>query len=199
MFNINLNWLKIIKENLPFFLKTTRRIDWILALISPINKIYQEFLVMYQVYVYKIRFNGQVQYLQKILNDKFDPVSSGIYITDGLSFSPFYIYRKSESKPPVYLHRKWKQSINYTTGQIVFYENKIYKALSNNVHMNPALNPLVWQLVREVKYLRKRGEFYLQYNFIVNVPSSLTYDLNSMKAILDFYRLAGCKYLIKTV
>ncbi len=198
MFNLNINWLKIIKEQLPFFLQTTRRIDWILALISPINKIYQEFLVQHQVYIYKIGFNGEVMYLETILNDKFDPINRTIYITDGLPFSPVYLYKKSEAKPPKYLHRRWKQTINYTIGQIVIHENKIYKALSNNIHNQPASNPLVWQYLRDIEYWRTRSEYLIQFNFIVNVPTSLVYDLNAMKALLDFYRLAGCRYKIVT-
>lgn len=198
MFNLNLNWLKIIKENLPFFLQTTRRIDWIKALISPFNQIYQEFLIQYQVYSYKIRFNGQVMYLEKILNDKFSPTYGGIYIADGITLYPTYLYRKIEIQPPLYLHRKWKQSISYVVGNFVVHQNKIYKCLVNNIHVQPSLNPIQWQYKRDITFIRRRIEFNIQYDFIVRIPASLTYNVVSLRAIVDFYRLAGKRYKIET-
>jgi hypothetical protein len=197
MFNININWLKIIKENLPFDSQNSYTIDLIKMLISPFNKIYQEFLVQYQVYVYKIRFNGQVQYLQRILNDKFDPVNGDIYIMNGAIGTPKYLYRNSESKPPFYLYKKWKVGATYYTGNFALDENKAYKALSNNVGIKPSLNPSDWQFVRDVTYLRRKTEFYISFDFIVMVPSTLTFNLVAMKAIIDYYRLAGKRYKIQ--
>lgn len=199
MFNLNINWLKIIKENIPFDLQNLWIIDFIQILISPFKKIHQEFLMMYQVYVYKIRFNGQVQYLEKILNDKFDPVSAGIYIIDGNPAIPNYIYIQSESNPPIYLYRKWNSAVNYTTGQFSIEGNKVYKSLSSNTNKLPSTNPTDWDYEKEVTFIRRTSEFYIQFDFIVKVPSSLVFNLVSMKAIIDFYRLAGKRYKIEYI
>lgn len=197
MFNLNINWPKIIKENLPFFLHRTKRIDFIKALISGVNQIYQEFLVMYQVYVYKIRFNGQVIYLEKILNDKFSPTSGGIYIVDANTIPKNYLYRKSELKPPIYLYRKWKSTTNYSIGQFAVEGNNVFKSLTNNINSLPSTNPTDWQYHSDVVYLRRASEFYMQYDFIVRVPSTVTFNVVSLKAIVDYYRLAGKRYKIE--
>lgn len=197
MFNFNINWLKIIKENLPFRLQTPIRMDFILVLFTPFIKIHQDFLLQYQVYVYKIRFNGQIQYLEKILNDKFSPTTGGIYIQDGNTNPVLYLYRQSESKPPLYLYRRWKTGVTYNTDTRVLDENKVYKALSVNTNIKPSMHPLVWQLQGDVTYMRRKSEMNMNFDFIVKVPSSLVFNIISMRAIIDFYRLAGKHYKIE--
>lgn len=197
MFNFNLNWLKIIKENLPSDYVNQYIIDFIKVLISPINQIYQDFMLMYQVYVYKIRFNGQVDYLEQILNDKFSPVIGGIYITDGGNANPNYLYRKSESKPPYYIYRKWNSTITYAIGNFSVLNNKVYIATASNSNSSPVLLTN-WAYHSDVKFIRKKSEFYFQFNFIVNVPSALVYNQTAMKAILNYYKLAGKQYKIIT-
>lgn len=197
MFNLNINWLKIIKENVPFFLRTPVRMDWILSMISAINQIYQEFIIQQKVYVYKIRFNGQVIYLEKILNDKFDPVGTGIYIIDGNTNVATYLYRRIELKPPLYLYKRWKSTISYNADEFAVEGNKVYKALSNNTNKKPSLYPSYWAYYKQVPFIKRRTEFYMEYSFIVKVPHTLSFDQNAMKAIIDYYRLAGKRYKIE--
>lgn len=197
MFNLNINWLKIIKENIPSKYHTSEIFDWLKILICPINKIYQEFLQAYDVFVYKIRFNGQIIYLEKILNDKFSPVSGGIYIVDGSSVTPYYIYNKSESRTPIYLYKTWKSSQNYSIGQFSLENNKVYKALTNNLNKQPSVNPSDWAYYKEVTYVRTKTEFDIQYNFIIKIPSTITFNIIAIRAIVDYYRLPGKRYKIE--
>lgn len=197
MFNLNINWQKIIKENLPFFLHTNRRLDWIKALMSPFNQIYQEFLQAYNVFLLKIGFTWQVIYMEKLLNDKFSPVYGGIQIVDGSTIPINYIYRNSESKPPVYLYRRWKSTVSYSINHFSVFGNKVYKCLIANSNKQPYISPTYWQYQSEVMFLRRKTEFYMQYDFIVRVPASLTFNVVSMKAIIDYYRFAGKRYKIE--
>ena len=197
MFNFNINWLKIQKENVPPDNHSTWLFDWLKVLVCPFVKIYQEFLIAYDAYVLKIRYNGQVNYLEQRLNDRFSPTSGGIYIIDGATVDPIYLYRKIEIQPPLYLHRKWKQSISYVVGNFAVDNNKIYKCLVNNIHFRPSLNPTQWQYERDVTFIRSRIEFYLQYNFIIRIPSSVVFNSSELRAVVDFYRLAGKKYKIE--
>lgn len=197
MFNLNINWLKIIKENLPFFLQTPMRIDWLRAAIAPFISIHGEFRAKYQVLVYKIAFTFQVIYIEKVLNNKFDPVNTGIYIQDAGITVRHYLYRKSESKPPIYKYRLWKQNINYVVGQFAIDENKVYKCLVNNSHFIPSVNPTQWQYHTDVKFKRRNTEFAIQYNFIIKVPASVTFDVATMRGLVDFYRYSGIRYTIE--
>lgn len=198
MFNFNINWLKIIKEHLPADLRVISVIEFLQVVISPFVEIYGEFMAKYQVLVYKVRFTGQVIYLEKILNDKFSPTSGGIYIVDGQTTPKKYLYRKSEGKPPQYRYRKWKGTYNYVPGDFGIYGNKVYKCLAAHTNILPLGNPTYWVYHTEVTYRRRNAEFNIQFNFIVKVPASLTFDSTSMRAIIDYYRLAGKRYKIET-
>lgn len=197
MFNFNLNWLKIIKENVPLFDHSIWLFDWLKVLISPFDKISKEFLIAYDLFVLKIRFNGQIIYLEKILNDKFSPTSGGIYIIDGNTNTPNYLYRKIEGKTPIYLYRKWKSTINYVVDNYVVINNKVYKCTVANIGFNPSLNPTKWVYHSDVVFFKRAVDFYIQYDFIVKIPSTLTFNNISLRAIVDYYRLAGKHYKIE--
>lgn len=196
MFNLNINWLKIIKEQVPFLLRTPRRINWIKAMIAPFNQIYQEFLVQYQVYIYKIGFNGQIIYLEYILNRKFSPVSGGIFISDGVPVPKTFLYQSIELKPPRYMYNNWDAVTNYLVGHYAVKNNKVWKALANNTNSLPTVGNPDWAYHKEIEYLRTAAEFNIQYDFIVNIPSALVFNMVSLRGIIDYYRLAGKRYKI---
>ena len=82
MFNYTINWNRIVKENLPVFFHTVFRLSWIYALIKPFKQIYDEFTALRAEYILKVAYNGQTNYLEKLLNDTFDATLRRIYITD---------------------------------------------------------------------------------------------------------------------
>lgn len=47
--------------------------------------------------IYKLEHTGQICYLRKALNDKFDPVQRRIYIGDGNQYGMEYIYTENEA------------------------------------------------------------------------------------------------------
>lgn len=197
MFNLVLNWLKIIKENLPLELHSTSMFDLLKVLISPFNKIHSELLQAYDVFILKIRYTGQVCYLEEILNAKFSPLGGGIYIIDGGIADKRFIYNSIELKPPYYVYRVWQSTIAYDVNDFSTDGNKVYKCLVDNVNKQPSINPTEWEFYKNVEFIRKSAEFYLTYNFIVKVPSALVYNDISMRAIIDYYKLAGKKYKIE--
>ena len=197
MFNYNINWVKIIKEYLPLLLRTSRRIDWIKAFIAPFNQMHQEFLVQYQVYIYKIRYTGQVIYLEKILNKKFSPITGGIYITNALPITRQYLYMAAELKPPRYLYNLWSATTSYAIGHYCAHGNKIWKALAANTNSQPSPLNSDWVFHKNIEFVRMASEFAMQYNFIVMVPAAITFDAIAMKGLIDYYRLAGKPYKIQ--
>lgn len=198
MFNLALNWLKILKENIPLSLHSTSMFDWLKVLISPFNKIHSELMQAYDIFILKIRYTGQVCYMEAILNAKFSPLGGGIYIIDGGIASKRFIYNTIELKPPYYTYRVWQSTIAYAVNEFSTDGNKVYKCLVANTNKQPSTNPTEWEFYKDIEFIRQSSEFYLTYNFIVKVPSALVYNEISMRAIIDYYRLAGKKYKIET-
>ncbi|MFL0104985.1 hypothetical protein [Tenacibaculum maritimum] len=109
MFHYNtykIDYTKLIDWLLPTFKRTAKIKAYLKALLAPIVNLYTDFINFRKDIIYKIKHNGQVVYLQKALNDRFDSVQRRIYITDGIINEPTYIYTHEEDKP-VYLGTKY--------------------------------------------------------------------------------------------
>ena len=82
----------------PVRLRTSPRLEWLAALLSGAKVTYEEFMANRADNLYVLAHNGQVCYLEAVLNDVFDTVDRGIYITDGPYMDPHYIYIDAELK-----------------------------------------------------------------------------------------------------
>ncbi|MDO5106591.1 hypothetical protein, partial [Capnocytophaga sp.] len=74
-------------------------------LITPLKRIHYDFSQKRNNQngdLYRLKHNGQVCYLRKVLNDNFDKEQRRIKIIDGNQFKAKYIYTEGEQKP-VYL------------------------------------------------------------------------------------------------
>lgn len=149
MFNIN---FQHIAYNLtPHFKRNSAFLDWIYSLVKPLADINGAFNNFHNSKEYALTFTSETNVLERFLNDQFDPVSRGIFITtiNEVDFQfvfnkieskpPLYIFNKSEAEPPFYLLTKDEllQSINYTI----------------NVPVSVIFNPLI---------MRSRVDFYNQ-------------------------------------
>ncbi|MWB96762.1 hypothetical protein GON26_20565 [Flavobacterium sp. GA093] len=101
-YKINLNVLAI--QLLPTFLRKPNLIVFIQALISPIVALYDKTWSSFrEENIFKLNHNGQVCYLRKSLNYKFDQSLKRIKVVEGQLYDTTYIYTENES-PIDYIH-----------------------------------------------------------------------------------------------
>lgn len=86
----------------PVILRKERMIAWLHALITPIIYLYDKFLGFREDTNYWLHINGQVCYLEKMLNDKYDRDSRRIYIDKGKNYEPVFIYQEPEADAPLF-------------------------------------------------------------------------------------------------
>lgn len=199
MFNYKINFLKVIKENLPLMLHTPRRLNRLRAAAKPFKEIYKNFKAAKDDALYKCTFNGSVIYLECALNDRFDKVNRGITISDAF-YKPVYIYRKSELKPAMIVYRRWNNIHFFAVGKFCFYQGHIYEATTAHTNKIPGIDP-EWTLRPDKKapVLRRKANFTGEIKFYVNVPSTVVFNVNEMKALVNYYRFASLKFLIRIV
>lgn len=97
IFDINFSKWAILL--LPTALRQSRMIAWVKVLISPIATLHYDFVQKRKKDIYRLSHNGQVCYLRKALNDKFDSEQRRIKIISGSKYKAQYIYTKGEKKP----------------------------------------------------------------------------------------------------
>ena len=83
----------------PFIERRHTMLAWIHALLAPVKRLYIDFLVYRYQINYKMEHTGQVVYLEKVLNDRFDRGKERIRIKDGPKLEWVYIFRRDEQKP----------------------------------------------------------------------------------------------------
>jgi hypothetical protein len=98
MFNYNINWGRLVREQIPSFLHSLIRLTFIRALIKPVKIIHAEFLLRMQGWNYEVKFNAQVILMEYRLNKYFNTTwsnitgASVIYITtNSVDPSAFYV------------------------------------------------------------------------------------------------------------
>jgi hypothetical protein len=115
----------IITSILPRFLRKTRQIAWHLALLKPLEKLNWKLDLSISNIRYRLNLNGQIIYLEHYLNDLYDPLNRGIYISDGAPiFEPtlfnkdekalnIQVRNKSEPQQTVYLFNRSEYNTQY--------------------------------------------------------------------------------------
>lgn len=187
-------------ENLPVDLRQPVRLNRLQVYAKPFKQIYTEFLVKKADLDYRCNFNGQIAYLETALNDRFDPINRGIYITEAF-YNPVYIYLKSELKPAIKLYMKWDAVTSFGVGKFCFYQGSIYLANATALNKVPGVDPQWTLTLKKAPVIRMKENYNGVIGFYVNIPVA-AYDpaqLAEIKSLINYYKLAGPGYLIKII
>lgn len=96
------NFAKFVTERIPEELRFDDVIAFCNRIVEPLVSVYNQ-LIAYRDFVkYKLTITPQVVYLEKMLNDRYDNSLRRIYIEDGKTYDPIFIFTEPENQP-VYL------------------------------------------------------------------------------------------------
>lgn len=105
------NWHRLVQQLTPSFLRKSVLLAWLYVLTKPIRSQHEWFLQRLEGQRYRLSHNGQVCYLQKVLNDAFDNAQRRIVIETMQPHIQLYVYHPQDEKPlyiyddiPVYLY-----------------------------------------------------------------------------------------------
>lgn len=98
-----INYSKLVTQRIPEELSVDEVINFVKVLVSPVVTLYNQLIAFRDLLLYKITITPQVVYLEKMLNDRYDNIERRIYIEDGLTYDPIYVYTEAELKP-IYLY-----------------------------------------------------------------------------------------------
>lgn len=204
-----LKWEKLLLWLIPPILRKKTHVDWLNFLLTPIRSIYEETL-------YKMQHTGQVIYLEKVLNETFNPAKNynPNLSTEQKRFEEL-IYLDESVKPTLqdlYLHKEiYEPGILLSDGilvdgelmipQLKIYKHKDYKNRNNKpvylAHRND-YTKITYANFRVFipESLIKNGTIFIQPNN--NESSSATAAIKvaniEFHNLLNFYKLAGKSY-----
>lgn len=114
----------IINVMLPPVHRINEIIKYIQAVIKPLDDVLQEFYVFFEQNKYNLQFNGQVMNLERLLNEQFDNVANGIYITDAINVNEVFLFNKEEGNELTFLHNKIEVADPYYLQNSMEIENR---------------------------------------------------------------------------
>lgn len=95
----NIDFRALASKLSPPKLRKERLIDWVVALLKPLEEVNFLFKNFRKQAIYKVVHNGQVVYLEKVLNDRYDNSLRRIYIADAFEYDPTWVYPENENLP----------------------------------------------------------------------------------------------------
>lgn len=91
-----IDYTRLVDWLVPSMLRRNVLLSLAYALVNPVRKLYVAFMKYKTDSEYRLNHNSQVCYLEKVLNDRFDPEQKRINIIDGWRFNQLYIYKETE-------------------------------------------------------------------------------------------------------
>ena len=170
---IKISWNKLVQRLLPWLDNRPFWVSWLAALCAPVVYLYGLLQAQYTFIFNIITYNGQVIVLSKLLNDTFDNIERRIYITnDGLFYKTVPIFTDTEGQP--------------------------YPSLYSDAEMVPATDNTGASVNELILYTTP--DLALQYDFTVWIPAATLSgaQLVQLNAIVNYYKIAGKRYTLKT-
>lgn len=203
-----LKWEKLLLWLIPPILRKKTHVDWLNVLMTPLHTIYEDIL-------YKMQHTGQVIYLEKVLNETYNPTKN---------YNPNLTTEQKRLEELIYIDESVKPTIQYLYLHKEYYEPKIKLpdgTLVDGALMIPQLKIFTHSEYKNRNnkpvYLAHRKDYtQINYaNFRVFIPESLianktitvqpdkdqsvqTVAINIANIeyhnLLNFYKLAGKSY-----
>ena len=171
---------------------------WLDVLMSQVKALHTTFLSWKSGIDQTLLHNGQVIYLTKLLNDKFDSIGRGIYI-DTISDSLYtYLFNNAEGQPATYFYNNYSSTTTYSIDEYAQTPTGVYKATAISTNLYPDTNLSSWTFVEAPTYLFNQSEIVTQLDFIVYVPLALSIDPLDIQVVVNYYKIAGKHYSIQT-
>lgn len=95
----NIDFRELVNLLTPTFLRKLKFTDFLEALLKPLEEVNYSFKLFRKKSIYKVTRNGQIVYLQAVLNDSYDNSLRRIYIEDFPIYDPIFVYPVADEKP----------------------------------------------------------------------------------------------------
>jgi hypothetical protein len=158
----DINYDALIPQLTPVKLRKPVMTAWLKVLVSPVKWLYDQFKTSRKGNLYTLAHNGQVCYLEAVLNDAFDPIVRGVYVTDGPFRDPLFLYLDAEVKP-------------------------LWVGLTSEIGITPYPDPEILYTDGETYAL---GICFI-IHVPISVAGGPGYDVTRLRALTDKFRLPG--------
>lgn len=163
MRNYGVNIFDLVVKLVPVKIRNPRFSQWIGSLVAPIQSLNSYLVGLVSDIRYKLLFDGQVIYLEHVLNDTFDATNREIYIDDPGSyvdenyvfnhpFDSLILYNKVESQAPLYIYNAEEYN-DLNVDFVVF--------IPSTIVFNPSVEVQLRQIIDRYRHVGRRYRFQI--------------------------------------
>lgn len=142
--NFGINFSQTVIHLVPHIIRGPKMIAWLGALMAGLQSVNGAFTFWLDAKRYAMRFNGQVMYLERYLNDQFDNSLRRIYIDDptGNTVLSDFVWNKAEQQNDLIIKNKAEGGVQtYIEPKqapgagdfVVFLPSSLYSAAADKV------------------------------------------------------------------
>lgn len=100
---IFIDLILLISLVMPTQHQTLETVKYMEVAMNPLNDVQTLFYAFFDEVKYDLQFDGRVIYLERLLNDLFDPTNRDIYISDAPVVEQLYLFNQIEDNEPTIL------------------------------------------------------------------------------------------------
>lgn len=166
MFNINTD--QLIEDLLSPRLRTTTVLQVLKSILQPIKSLVSWLNSFRTATATKLSYNGQVCSLERLLNDRFDPVNRLTYITDDVTIAPLIAYPKDDVLRRIIV----SDIASFPNYNVIARDQSEVGGILNkfvvNVHNDPAIVARENELIAIVRQIKLSGTiFKIRYYYTI--------------------------------
>lgn len=162
------DWSRMLLMILPPILRKSKQVVWLNVLLTPLKNLYDDTL-------YKMQHNGQVVYLEKVLNELFNP---------GRKYRPNRYTQNKADQGLIFIEDAHRPEVQYlyTHQEIVIEKQEAIDVYTNSGEVDKDFN----------YFLYLSGDLDFQstqyFNFRINIPSDLLLPKEKYDSVLSCIR-----------
>ena len=151
-----------------------------------------------------VAFDARTIYLQKWLNDYYDPVDQRIVINNNNNLPFQYLHNKAELTTAFYMFNNWDSTIAYVASpeDYVHYKGFIWVSIVNGTNKEPDSQPSFWTKFDEIEYFFNVSDTF-PVDYIVEIPISVEmipdYTTDRIVSQINLFNAAGTTFEIRVV
>jgi len=187
----NVNFRELSFQALPHFLRKSDFLKYIFSAIKPLqtlnnnNVVIESFgqknpsLYQFQLFINEfLLFDARTIYLEKYLNNRWDPINEGIVIVNNNVSEVLYLFNDAEQSDPVFFYNNWDPTTDYIASpeDYVMEDNTIFKCIADNTNQQPP-NATFWVIDSTITFLFSVEDEF-PFNYRIDIPLSITGQIN---------------------
>lgn len=187
----NLNFRDIVNQLLPHFLRKDNLLRLLFSAIKPLSTLNNDATTietfgqlspsMYQFELFIknfLRFDARTIYLERYLNDQWDPTNRQINIVNNNNPDVLYLFNDAEQSDDVFFYNNWDATIAYIASpeDYVAEGNVIYKCNTNNTNQQPP-NAAFWDVDGPITFMYSLEDEF-PFNYRIDIPLTVTGQTN---------------------